>query len=188
MTWTEPARQMRDLSLRSTSVHMVSSLSSFLSASRVLMFSASSSAFAPRRIVPEIGHVSHLRACNRSSKHGVTLNRHGAGGGEEGEEARRGEEEARRGGEEAVEGGGAGGRSMGDRARLAPPPLIVLLDAHKHLRRRADQVPATCHKGEATTGSRAGRWVLVSMDTTYSASPRLSRNPYGEGFVARSLR
>ena len=60
MTCTDPALQMRDLSLRSTSVHMVSSLSSFLSLRICLMFSASSSASRPRRMVPEIGQVSHL--------------------------------------------------------------------------------------------------------------------------------
>ncbi len=58
MTWTLPGTQTRDLSLRSTSVHMVSSDSSFGEPSRVRMFSASSSGPAPRGIVPEIGQVS----------------------------------------------------------------------------------------------------------------------------------
>ena len=58
ITWTEPARQIRLLSLRSTSVHIVSSDSSFLSDRICLIRSASSSASRPRRIVPEIGHVS----------------------------------------------------------------------------------------------------------------------------------
>ena len=40
---------------------LVSSDSSFLSERMVLMFSASSRALAPRRIVPEMGQVSHLR-------------------------------------------------------------------------------------------------------------------------------
>jgi hypothetical protein len=44
--------------LRSTSVHMVSSDSSFGESSRVRMFSASSSGPAPRAIVPAIGQVS----------------------------------------------------------------------------------------------------------------------------------
>ena len=64
VTCTEPALQMRDLSLRSTSVHMVSSLSSFLSLRICLMFSASSSASRPRLIVPEIGQVSHRHPCS----------------------------------------------------------------------------------------------------------------------------
>ena len=58
ITLTEPGLQIRDLSLRSTSVHIVSSLSSFLLVRISLMRSASSSASAPRRIVPEMGHVS----------------------------------------------------------------------------------------------------------------------------------
>ena len=58
ITWTEPARQIRLLSLRSTSVHIVSSDSSFLSDKICLIRSASSNASRPRRIVPEIGHVS----------------------------------------------------------------------------------------------------------------------------------
>ena len=58
MTWTEPGTQMRDLSLRSTSVHMVSSDSSLTLVRRVRMASASSTGLAPRAIVPEIGQVS----------------------------------------------------------------------------------------------------------------------------------
>ena len=58
MTLTVPGTQTRDLSLRSTSVHMVSSDSSLAESSSVRMFSASSSGPAPRAIVPEIGQVS----------------------------------------------------------------------------------------------------------------------------------
>ena len=48
MTWTLPGTQTRDLSLRSTSVHMVSSDSSLADPSSVRMFSASSSGPSPR--------------------------------------------------------------------------------------------------------------------------------------------
>mmetsp|Transcript_27916 Transcript_27916/g.59763 ORF Transcript_27916/g.59763 Transcript_27916/m.59763 type:complete len:220 (-) Transcript_27916:676-1335(-) len=58
MTWTDPGSQMRDLSLRSTSVHMVSSLSSFWFIMSDLTRRASSRASAPRATVPEIGQVS----------------------------------------------------------------------------------------------------------------------------------
>ena len=58
ITLTLPGTDTRDLSLRSTSVHMVSSDSSLAELSRVRMFSASPRGSAPRRIVPEIGHVS----------------------------------------------------------------------------------------------------------------------------------
>ena len=58
MTWTLPGSQMRDLSLRSTSVHMVSSDSSFDELSSALMRSASSMGSRPRAMVPEMGHVS----------------------------------------------------------------------------------------------------------------------------------
>mmetsp|Transcript_18637 Transcript_18637/g.25615 ORF Transcript_18637/g.25615 Transcript_18637/m.25615 type:complete len:212 (-) Transcript_18637:179-814(-) len=57
-TCTLPGTQMRLLSLRSTSVHMVSSLSSFRFPSRSLIRRASSSASRPRAIVPEMGQVS----------------------------------------------------------------------------------------------------------------------------------
>ena len=53
-----PGLQTRALSLRSTSVHMVSSDSSLAEFSNVRMFSASSIASRPRAIVPEIGQVS----------------------------------------------------------------------------------------------------------------------------------
>ncbi len=58
MTLMLPGTQIRDLSLRSTSVHMVSSDSSFGELSSVRMASASSSGLAPRAIVPAIGQVS----------------------------------------------------------------------------------------------------------------------------------
>mmetsp|Transcript_13140 Transcript_13140/g.43880 ORF Transcript_13140/g.43880 Transcript_13140/m.43880 type:complete len:296 (-) Transcript_13140:352-1239(-) len=57
-TATEPGTQMRDLSLRSTSVHIVSSDSSLVEPSSSRTCEASSRASAPRSIVPEIGHVS----------------------------------------------------------------------------------------------------------------------------------
>ncbi len=58
MTLTLPATQTRDLSLRSTSVHIVNSLSSFFELSSSRMRSASSRASRPRLIVPLIGQVS----------------------------------------------------------------------------------------------------------------------------------
>ena len=58
ITLTEPGTQTRALSLRSTSVHMVSSDSSLAEPSRVAMFAASSSVSSPRAIVPAIGQVS----------------------------------------------------------------------------------------------------------------------------------
>mmetsp|Transcript_47538 Transcript_47538/g.133828 ORF Transcript_47538/g.133828 Transcript_47538/m.133828 type:complete len:218 (+) Transcript_47538:1160-1813(+) len=61
MTFTVPCLQIRDLSFRSTSVHMVISDSSFGSARMVLMFSASSKASLPLRIVPLMGQVSTRR-------------------------------------------------------------------------------------------------------------------------------
>ena len=56
-----PATQTRDLSLRSTSVHIVNSLSSFFELSSWRICSASSIASAPRLIVPQIGQVSMRR-------------------------------------------------------------------------------------------------------------------------------
>mmetsp|Transcript_39807 Transcript_39807/g.112494 ORF Transcript_39807/g.112494 Transcript_39807/m.112494 type:complete len:234 (+) Transcript_39807:1207-1908(+) len=61
MTCTVPCSQIRDLSFRSTSVHIVISDSSFGSVRICLMFCASSRAFLPRRIVPLMGHVSTRR-------------------------------------------------------------------------------------------------------------------------------
>ena len=58
ITRTLPGTHTRDLSLRSTSVHMVSSDSSLAESSRARMLAASSSGSSPRRIVPEIGQVS----------------------------------------------------------------------------------------------------------------------------------
>mmetsp|Transcript_81304 Transcript_81304/g.218655 ORF Transcript_81304/g.218655 Transcript_81304/m.218655 type:complete len:239 (+) Transcript_81304:761-1477(+) len=66
MTCTDPGLQMRDLSLRSTSVHMVSSLSSLRLLRSVRMFSASSMAVAPREMVPLMGHVSMRRPRQRT--------------------------------------------------------------------------------------------------------------------------
>ena len=53
-----PGTQIRDLSLRSTSVHIVSSDSSLGEASSARMASASPSGSSPRAIVPAIGQVS----------------------------------------------------------------------------------------------------------------------------------
>ena len=58
MTRTLPGTQIRDLSLRSTSVHIVSSDSSFSEFKSSRMFSASPMTSRPRAIVPEIGQVS----------------------------------------------------------------------------------------------------------------------------------
>mmetsp|Transcript_11356 Transcript_11356/g.26197 ORF Transcript_11356/g.26197 Transcript_11356/m.26197 type:complete len:286 (-) Transcript_11356:950-1807(-) len=60
MTSTLPCSQIRDLSLRSTSVHIVISDSSLGSVRILRMFSASSRASFPLRMVPLIGQVSHL--------------------------------------------------------------------------------------------------------------------------------
>ena len=58
MTLTVPGTQTRDLSLRSTSVHMVSSDSSLSELISAAMFSASRRASPVRWAVPEIGQVS----------------------------------------------------------------------------------------------------------------------------------
>src|ERR1039457_6257664 len=76
MTLTLPGRQTRDLSLRSTSVHMVSSDSSLAELSSVRMFAASSSGSAPRRIVPEIGQVSTRSPVTRTYISGDAPTRH----------------------------------------------------------------------------------------------------------------
>ena len=66
ITVTVPGTQTRDLSLRSTSVHMVSSDSSLAEPSSIAMLAASSSGSAPRAIVPEIGQVSTRSPCTRT--------------------------------------------------------------------------------------------------------------------------
>ena len=58
MTRTLPGSQMRALSLRSTSVHMVSSASSLADSSSRRIWAASSSASRPRAMVPAMGAVS----------------------------------------------------------------------------------------------------------------------------------
>src|SRR5437899_1079818 len=58
ITRTLPGRQIRDLSLRSTSVHIVSSDSSFSELSSRWICAASPSGSSPRAIVAEIGQVS----------------------------------------------------------------------------------------------------------------------------------
>ena len=58
MTFTVPGSQTRDLSLRSTSVHMVSSDSSLAELSSSRMLSASRSGSPVRCAVPEMGQVS----------------------------------------------------------------------------------------------------------------------------------
>jgi hypothetical protein len=70
VTCTEPGLQMRDLSLRSTSVHMVSSDSSFFELSSVWICCASPIASAPRLMVPGRGPCGHARA-GRSLSSGV---------------------------------------------------------------------------------------------------------------------
>ncbi len=66
ITCTLPGTQTRDLSLRSTSVHMVSSDSSLAEPSSLAMLAASSSGSAPRAMVPEIGHVSTRSPATRT--------------------------------------------------------------------------------------------------------------------------
>ena len=66
MTCTEPGRQTRDLSLRSTSVHMVSSDSSFSELSSARICAASEIGSPPRAIVPEIGQVSTRSSSTRT--------------------------------------------------------------------------------------------------------------------------
>mmetsp|Transcript_34126 Transcript_34126/g.79995 ORF Transcript_34126/g.79995 Transcript_34126/m.79995 type:complete len:231 (-) Transcript_34126:1900-2592(-) len=59
-TLTLPGSHILLLSLRSTSVHIVSSLSSLTLLSSSLMFCASSIGVSPRVMVPDMGHVSTL--------------------------------------------------------------------------------------------------------------------------------
>ena len=58
ITSTVPGTQTRALSLRSTSVHMVSSDSSLVEESRVRIWWASAIGFSPRSMVPDTGVVS----------------------------------------------------------------------------------------------------------------------------------
>ena len=67
MTFTVPGSQTRDLSLRSTSVHMVSSDSSFDDFSSSLILSASRMGSPVRCAVPEIGEVSIRRPSTRTN-------------------------------------------------------------------------------------------------------------------------
>ena len=76
ITLTEPGSQMRDLSLRSTSVHMVSSDSSFSEFSSVRIWRASAIGSAPRRMVPEIGQVSTLFPSTRTNISGEAPTRY----------------------------------------------------------------------------------------------------------------
>ncbi len=76
ITRTLPGTQTRDLSLRSTSVHMVSSDSSLAELSSDRMFSASSSGSVPRRMVPEIGQVSTRSPVTRTYISGDAPTRH----------------------------------------------------------------------------------------------------------------
>ncbi len=62
-----PGSQTRALSLRSTSVHMLSSNSSFSEFKSWRICSASPIASVPRAIVPEIGQVSTLRPSERTN-------------------------------------------------------------------------------------------------------------------------
>ena len=76
ITRTLPGTQTRDLSFRSTSVHMVSSDSSLAELSSSRMFSASPRGSAPRRIVPEIGQVSTRSPLTRTYISGEAPTRH----------------------------------------------------------------------------------------------------------------
>ena len=76
MTRTEPGSQTRLLSLRSTSEHMVSSLSSFFELSSLRICSLSEIASSPRRIVPEIGQVSTRRPLTRTNISGEAPTRY----------------------------------------------------------------------------------------------------------------
>ena len=76
ITRTLPGTQTRDLSFRSTSVHMVSSDSSLAELSSSRMFSASARGSAPRRIVPEIGQVSTRSPLTRTYISGEAPTRH----------------------------------------------------------------------------------------------------------------
>ena len=66
MTRTLPGSHTRDLSLRSTSVHMVSSDASFSEVRSLRICSASPMASAPRATVPEMGQVSIRRPSTRT--------------------------------------------------------------------------------------------------------------------------
>mmetsp|Transcript_22152 Transcript_22152/g.87883 ORF Transcript_22152/g.87883 Transcript_22152/m.87883 type:complete len:330 (+) Transcript_22152:1056-2045(+) len=72
-TDTVPGTQTLDLSLRSTSVHIVSSDSSFAELRRSRTCEASSMASSPRSIVPDIGHVS-TRSSPRSATRSTRTN------------------------------------------------------------------------------------------------------------------
>ena len=73
---TLPGSQTRDLSLRSTSVHMVSSDSSLFELSSVRICSASLDGSPPRAIVPEIGHVSTRSPLTRTNISGEAPTRY----------------------------------------------------------------------------------------------------------------
>src|SRR4029434_751495 len=69
ITRTLPGTQIRDLSLRSTSVHIVSSDSSLDEVSRARICAASPMGSRARAIVPEIGQVSTRAVRNASAVH-----------------------------------------------------------------------------------------------------------------------
>ncbi len=78
MTRTLPGTQMRDLSLRSTSVHIVSSDSSLAEFSSATICAASPIASLPRAIVPEIGQVSTRSPSTRTYISGEAPTRYSA--------------------------------------------------------------------------------------------------------------
>ncbi len=78
MTLMLPGTQIRDLSLRSTSVHMVSSDSSLGESSSSRMAAASPMGSAPRAIVPAIGQVSTRSPVTRTYISGDAPTRYSA--------------------------------------------------------------------------------------------------------------
>ncbi len=78
ITRTLPGTQMRDLSLRSTSVHIVSSDSSLAELSSAWIWAASAMASRPRAIVPEIGQVSTRSPSTRTYISGEAPTRYSA--------------------------------------------------------------------------------------------------------------
>jgi len=74
----EAGTQMRDLSLRSTSVHIVSSDSSLAELSSARIWAASAMASRPRAIVPEIGQVSTRSPATRTYISGEAPTRYSA--------------------------------------------------------------------------------------------------------------
>src|SRR6266480_6116101 len=76
ITVTLPGTQTLALSLRSTSVHMVSSDSSLGELSSARMLAASASGSSPRAIVPEMGQVSTRSPLTRTNISGERSEEH----------------------------------------------------------------------------------------------------------------